>query len=189
MAKIAYIRVSTVEQNTERQEVALKEIGIDKYFIEKISGRKKERPELKKMLEYIREGDTLYIESLSRLARNTRDLLNIVEQLKEKKVELVSLKENVDTRTPQGKFMLAVFGALSELEVENTLQRQREGIQVAKANGKQFGRPPIGFPKNFKNVYNDWKSGKITAVQAFNMLGLKKTTFYKLVKLYEKDSS
>ncbi|HHV30722.1 MAG TPA: recombinase family protein [Clostridium sp.] len=185
MARIAYVRVSTIDQNTERQEIALKEIGIDKYFIEKVSGKKAERPELKNMLEYVREGDTLYIESISRLARSTKDLLNIVEQLKNKKVELVSLKEKIDTHTPQGKFMLTVFGALAELEVENTLQRQKEGIQVAKANGKRFGRPQIDMPKEFIDVYAEWKVGNITAVEAFKALKLKKTTFYKLVKRYE----
>ena len=186
MSKIAYIRVSTFEQNTERQEVALKEIGMDKYYIEKVSGKNTERSEFKKMMEYVREGDTLYIESISRLARSTKDLLNIVEQLKNKKVEMVSLKENIDTHTPQGKFMLTIFGALAQLERENILQRQQEGIQVAKANGKRFGRPLVGMPKDFETVYDDWKNGKLTAVEAFKALKLKKTTFYKLVKLHEK---
>lgn len=186
LSKIAYIRVSTFEQNTERQEVALKEIGMDKYYIEKVSGKNTERSEFKKMMEYVREGDTLYIESISRLARSTKDLLNIVEQLKNKKVEMVSLKENIDTHTPQGKFMLTIFGALAQLERENILQRQQEGIQVAKANGKRFGRPLVGMPKDFETVYDDWKNGKLTAVEAFKALKLKKTTFYKLVKLHEK---
>lgn len=125
MSKIAYIRVSTFEQNTERQEVALKEIGMDKYYIEKVSGKNTERAEFKKMMEYVREGDTLYIESISRLARSTKDLLNIVEQLKNKKVEMVSLKENIDTHTPQGKFMLTIFGALAELEREYFTETKR----------------------------------------------------------------
>lgn len=189
MSKIAYIRVSTFEQNTERQEVALKEIGMDKYYIEKVSGKNTERSELKKMMEYVREGDTLYIESISRLARSTKDLLNIVEQLKSKRVQLVSLKENINTHTPQGKFMLTIFGALAELERENILQRQKEGIQVAKANGKRFGRPLVSIPKDFDSVYKDWKHGKITAVDAIKILKLKKTTFYKMVKLHEKQGT
>jgi len=189
LSKIAYIRVSTFEQNTERQEVALKEIGMDKYYIEKVSGKNTERSELKKMMEYVREGDTLYIESISRLARSTKDLLNIVEQLKSKRVQLVSLKENINTHTPQGKFMLTIFGALAELERENILQRQKEGIQVAKANGKRFGRPLVSIPKDFDSVYKDWKHGKITAVDAIKILKLKKTTFYKMVKLHEKQGT
>lgn len=185
MSKIGYIRVSTLEQNTDRQEIALKEIGMDKYFTEKVSGKNMDRVEFKKMMEYIREGDTLYIESISRLARSTRDLLNIVDQLKVKNVRLVSLKENIDTETPQGKFMLTVFGALAELERENTLQRQKEGIEAARVKGKQFGRPEVPFPKDFDKYYSDWKSGEISAVEAFKALKVKKTTFYKLVKKFE----
>ena len=141
------------------------------------------------MMEYVREGDTLYIESISRLARSTKDLLNVVEQLKSKKVEIVCLKENIDTHTPQGKFMLTVLGALAQLERENILQRQKEGIQAAKANGKRFGRPVVSIPKDFEAVYNEWKNGRMTAVEAFKALKLKKTTFYKIVKLYEKQKS
>lgn len=185
MPKIAYVRVSSLDQNTDRQEIALKEIGIDRYFIEKISGKNTDRPEFKKMMEYLREGDILYIESISRLARSTKDLLNIVEVLKQKKVELVSLKENIDTCTPQGKFILTVFGALAELERENTLQRQREGINAAKNRGTQFGRPKTAIPKDFAKYYTEWKSGKIKAVQAYKALSLKKTTFYKLVNQYQ----
>ena len=123
MAKIGYVRVSTIDQKTDRQEIALAELGIGKLFIEKVSGKNTEREELKKMLDYVREGDILYIESISRLARSTRDLLSIVLKLQDKKVELISLKENIDTSTPQGRFVLTLFGALSELERESILQR------------------------------------------------------------------
>lgn len=126
MAKIGYIRVSTLDQKTDRQRIALKECKVEKIFEEKISGKNMNRPQLKKMLEYIREGDTLYIESISRLARSTRDLLSLIELLQNKKVYLISLKENIDTSTPQGRFVLTIFGALSELERENTLQRQKK---------------------------------------------------------------
>lgn len=137
MSKIGYIRVSTIDQNTDRQEIALSELGIKKLFIEKVSGKNTERSQFKKMMEYIREGDILYIESISRLARSTRDLLSIVQQLQDKKVDLVSLKENIDTATPQGRFVLTIFGALSELERESTLQRQHEGIAAAHLKGKK----------------------------------------------------
>lgn len=187
MSKIGYIRVSSIEQNIDRQELALKEIGMDRYFIEKVSGKNTERPEFKKLIDYIREGDVLYIESISRLARSTKDFLNIVEKLQFKNVELVSLKEKIDTETPQGKFILTVFAALAELERENTLQRQREGIIAAKSKGKKFGRPTLDIPKDFDKVYQKWKLGKITAVAAFQILNLKKTTFYKMVKQFEKN--
>lgn len=182
MSKIAYIRVSTLDQNTDRQEIALSNLGIEKIFIEKISGKNTERPQLKKMLEYVRDGDTLYIESISRLARSTRDLLSIVQQLQDKKVDLVSLKENIDTTTPQGRFMLTIFGALSELERESTLQRQREGIVAARLKGKKFGRPKVEKPKDWEKVISLWKKGEITAVDAMQKLNLNRGTFYRRVK-------
>jgi len=185
MSKIGYIRVSTTEQNTDRQEIALNAIGIDKYFVEKASGKTTERLEFKKLMDYIREGDILYIESISRLARSTKDLLNIVEQLKHKGVGLVSLKESIDTNTPQGKFVLTIFGALAELERESTLQRQREGIAAAKLKGKHLGRRPIEIPRDFEKVYSEWKEGKIKAVQAYTELKLKKSTFYKIVNKFK----
>ena len=185
MAKIGYIRVSTFEQNTDRQEFALSEIGMNRLYIEKISGKTANRPELKKMLEYVREGDILYIESISRLARSTRDLLSIVHQLQSKKVELVSLKEHIDTTTAQGRFILTVFAALSELERENTLQRQKEGIEIARLKGKKFGRPKVEKPKNWDDIMVLWKNGDITAVEAMQKLKLKKNTFYRCVKEFD----
>ncbi len=182
MANIAYIRVSAVDQNIDRQEIALSAFRIDKYFIEKISGKNTDRPQLKKMLEYVREGDTIYIESISRLARSTRDLLTIVKQLQDKSVEIVSLKENIDTSTPQGRFVLTIFGALSELERENILQRQKEGIAAAKRKGKKFGRPKIDKPNNWDKVIALWQKNDITAAEAMRRLNLNRGTFYRRVK-------
>ena len=109
MANIGYIRVSSSQQNTARQHIDLSSAGItiDKVYEEKASGKNTERPQLKAMLQYVREGDTVYVESFSRLARSTRDLLNIIEELNSKGVQFVSLKENVDTFTPQGKFIIS----------------------------------------------------------------------------------
>jgi DNA invertase Pin-like site-specific DNA recombinase len=185
MSKIGYIRVSTLDQNTDRQEIALSELGIQKIFSEKISGKSANRPQLKSMLEYIRDGDILYIESISRLARSTRDLLSIVQQLKDKKVDLVSLKENIDTATPQGRFVLTIFGALSELEIESTLQRQREGIAAAHLKGKKFGRPMVERPKDWDKVIKLWKDEKITAIEAMSRLNMNRGTFYRRAKEIE----
>ena len=182
MSKVGYIRVSAIDQNTERQEVALKELKVDKIFTEKLSGKNTNRPELHRMLDYVREGDTLYIESISRLARSTKDLLSLVQVLQEKGVDLVSLKENIDTTTPQGRFILTIFGALSELERENILQRQREGIEIAKKNGKVLGRPIIESPKDWDKIITLWKRGEITATESMKRLNLTKATFYRRVK-------
>lgn len=182
MSKIGYIRVSTIDQNTDRQEIALYEIGMDKIFLEKVSGKNTNRPELKKMLDYVREGDILYIESISRLARSTQDLLSIVQQLQEKSVGLVSLKENIDTSTPQGRFILTIFAALAELDRENILQRQKEGIAAARMKGKKFGRPRIEDPKEWTKIITLWRNGEITAVEAMKKLDMNRGTFYRRIK-------
>ena len=183
--KIGYIRVSTEEQNTARQEVLLRELGVDEVFIDKASGKNADRPELTHMMNYVRRGDTVIIESISRFARNTRDLLDLVKQLTEKQVEFVSRKEAIDTTTPTGKFMLTVFAAVAELEREYILQRQREGIAIAKQQGKYRGRPPKVYP-DFERIAARWQKGEITAVQAMKQLGMSKTRFYERVKRLKK---
>lgn len=176
--KIGYIRVSTQEQNTIRQEIIMRDLGVDELYIDKASGKSTDRPELKKMMGYVRQGDTVIVEAISRFARNTRDLLDLVEQLAAKEVEFVSKKEAIDTTTPTGKFMLTVFGAVAELEREYILQRQREGIAIAKAHGKYTGRKPITHP-DYDRVVAKWHGGYITAVQAMKQLGMSKATFYR----------
>ncbi|HOV24761.1 MAG TPA: recombinase family protein [Pseudobacteroides sp.] len=182
--KIGYVRVSTAEQNTARQEVLMQEMGVDEIFIDKISGKNTNRPELQKMLEFVRKGDTVIVESISRFARNTKDLLELIEKLKEKNVEFISKKENIDTSTPTGKFMLTVFGAVAELEREYILQRQAEGIAIAKQEGKYKGRKKIQNDK-FEKIYKEWKASNITAVRAMELLGMKRNTFYRRVAEYE----
>ena len=178
--KIGYIRVSTQEQNTMRQEVLMEALGVDEVYIDRMSGKNTNRPELQKMMEYVRKGDTVIVESISRFARNTRDLLELVEQMTAKGVEFVSKKEAIDTTTPTGKFMLTVFGAVAELEREYILQRQQEGIAIAKKQGKYKGRKPIVSPE-FEQVTAKWRSGAITAAEAMRMLHMSKTTFYRRV--------
>lgn len=179
--KIGYIRCSTTEQNTARQEVLMQELGVDQVYIDRMSGKTKDRPELKRMMSFVREGDTVIVESISRFARNTKDLLELVEQLSSKRVEFVSKKEAIDTSTPTGKFMLTVFGAVAELEREYLLQRQQEGIAIAKASGIYKGRKPTEHPQ-FDAVVSLWRRGEITATEAMRRLGMKSSTFYRKVK-------
>ncbi len=134
------------------------------------------------MLGFVRRGDTLIVESISRFARNTHDLLELVEQLTAKQVEFVSKKEAIDTTTPTGKFMLTVFAAVAELEREYILQRQREGISIAKAQGKYHGRGPLPLPDNFEAVVAQWRRGEITAREAMRKTGLKANTFYRRIR-------
>ena len=159
----------------------MQQLGVDEVFVDKLSGKNTDRPELKRMMTYVRRGDTVVVESISRFARNTRDLLDLMEELSEKEVAFVSQKEAIDTTTPTGKFMLTVFGAVAELEREYILQRQREGIAVAKANGIYKGRKPIERP-NFDVVVAQWRSGSITAVESMRRLDMKPSTFYRKVK-------
>ncbi len=183
--KIGYVRVSTEEQNTARQEIMLRELGVDELFVDRASGKNADRPELNRMMNFVRRGDTVIVESISRFARNTRDLLDLVERLTEKQVEFVSRKEAIDTTTPTGKFMLTVFAAVAELEREYILQRQREGIAIAKQQGKYRGRPPKVYP-DFERIAARWQKGEITAVQAMKQLGMSKTRFYERVKRLKK---
>ena len=162
--KIGYIRVSTQDQNTIRQEVLMKQLGVDQVYIDKFSGKNRNRPELQTMLEFVRKGDVVIVESISRFARNTKDLLELVEQLTAKGVEFISQKESIDTTTPTGKFMLTIFGAVAELEREYILQRQREGIAIAKEQGKYTGRKPVEHP-NFSSVVEQMKSTTSTSVR------------------------
>lgn len=182
--KVSYIRVSSSDQNTQRQEEAMMEHGVEKLFIDKLSGKDINRPELHRMLDFVRKGDVVLVESFSRLARNTKDLLEIVEQLKFKEVEFISLKEKIDTSTAAGQFMLTVFAAIAELERDYIRQRQKEGIEIAKKNGKYKGRKRI-VNDSFEKIYKMWKSGSITATKAMTMLGMKRNTFYRRVHEYE----
>ena len=183
--KVGYVRVSTAEQNTARQEVIMEQLGVEKVFMDKMSGKNTDRPQLQEMLSFVREGDTLVVESISRLARSTKDLLSIMEELDKKKVKFVSQKESIDTSTPNGVFMMTIFAAMAQLERESMLARQREGIEIAKAEGKYRGRKPVEVDEEkFRQLYNDWQNGKSTPKIMMNELGLKPTTFWRKVKEY-----
>ena len=182
---IAYVRVSTVEQNEDRQIEALKGHNIEKWFTEKISAKDTNRPQFQQMLEFARDGDTILIKDFSRIARSTKDLLATVELLEKKKIKLVSLQEQLDTGTPTGKLMLTMIGAMNEFERNNLLERQREGIAIAKNKGKYKGRKKISFPPGWQETYDKWKHREITGIDAMKVLKLKRNTFYKLIKEQE----
>ena len=186
MSKIGYIRVSTEHQETARQQEIMGSNHVDRIFSEKLSGANTDRPQLKAMLDYVREGDTLYVESISRLGRSTKDLLNIIDTLTDKGVTLISHKEKIDTDTPAGKFMLTVFAALSQLEREQLKQRQREGIEIAKAQGKYTGRKPIPTDwTRFGQLYWEWRARHITGRDFMRRMDMSANTFYRRVREYE----
>ena len=184
--KVAYVRVSTIEQNEARQMEALKDYDIEKFFVEKVSGKNTARPEFLKMMDFVREGDTVYVSEWSRLSRSTMDLLNTVNSLNDKGVKIVSLKENFDTSTPQGKLMLTLFAGLAEFERALILERQRDGIAIAKAQGKYTGRREREL-ENWDEVYESWVNKEITAVAASKLLNITTATFYNRVNKLRKE--
>ena len=182
---IAYIRVSTVDQNEQRQIEALEGKNIDKWYIEKVSAKDTNRPKLQEMLEFAREGDTIYIHSFDRLARSTTDLLGLIEQMQEKGIHFVSNKENIDTSTPTGKLMVTMIGAINEFERANLLERQREGIAIAKENGAYKGRKAIEVDKRFKAEYERYLNRELNKTELAKALEISRPTLDKLIKEYE----
>lgn len=182
--QIAYIRVSSIDQNEQRQIDAMQRYNIEKWFIEKVSGKDTNRSKLKEMLEFAREGDTIHIHDFSRLARSTKDLLDIVEFLNSKGVILVSNKENIDTGTPTGKLMLTMIGAINEFERTNLLERQREGIAIAKREKKYKGRKALTIP-NFEEHYKRYLKREINKSELAKELKISRPTLDKLIKEYQ----
>ena len=184
MAIIGYVRVSTVEQNEERQLVTMEKYKCDRVFMEKVSAKDTDRPQLQAMLDYVREDDVVVIHDFSRLARSTKDLLDLVEYLQTKKVNLISAKENIDTSTPTGKLMLTMIGAINEFERANMLERQREGIAIAKEQGKYKGRKAIEVDDNFKVQYERYLNRELNKTQLAKELNVSRPTLDKMIKEY-----
>ena len=177
------MRVSSVTQNEARQIEALEKYNIEKWFIEKVSGKDTNRPRLQEMLNYVREGDSVYVEDFSRMARSTKDLLDIVELLEKKQVQLISLKENLDTSTPTGKLMLTVVAAIHQFERENILERQREGIEIAKREGRYRGGQPKKInEEKFLDLYEAYMCREINKTQMAKKLRISRPTLDKLIK-------
>ncbi len=181
--KVAYIRVSTTHQNTERQEYAMPQ-DIEKVFSEKISGKNTDRPAFQEMLSFVREGDVVYFESFSRISRSLHDLLEILDTFDKKGVRWVSLKENIDTTGATGKLIISVLGAFSAYEREINAERREYGYRKACEAGT-VGRPKNETSEEFIKAYKEWKAGQISAVEAMKKSGLAKTSFYRMVKEYE----
>jgi len=186
MKVYGYIRVSGADQNEDRQIIAMDKAGIQKenIFMDKQSGKNINRPNLQSLLAIVKQGDTIIVESVSRFARNTRDLLELVEKLTLTGVDFVSQKEHIDTTTPTGKFMLTVFGAVAELERGYILQRQREGISAAKAKGKHLGRPVKQAPDGFDALVLDWEHKLIPLSKILEQFDVSKSTFYRRLREY-----
>lgn len=181
---IAYVRVSTIEQNEARQKEALEKFEIDRWFIEKASGKDTNRPQLQEMLAYIREDDTVYVEEFSRLGRSTADLLATVQAIEDAGAKFVSLKESFDTSTPVGRLQMTMMAAIAEFERAMILERQKEGIAIAKREGKYKGRKAVSVP-DIGKYYQQYMSRRGTKTDIAKELGISRTTLDKLFKQYE----
>lgn len=186
--RIGYVRVSTEEQNEARQVEALQKLGVEKIYIEKKSGKNLDRPVLQEMLDFIREGDTVYVHDLSRISRSLTDLLNLVELLQKKKVHFISNKEQVDTTTPTGRLFLSIVGAINEFERTNLLERQREGIAIAKRVGKYKGRKARTLD-NVAELYDMWIRREKSKAEIARDYKISRPTLDRLFKEYEKSQA
>ena len=185
---IAYVRVSTTDQNEARQNEALNKYNIDKWYVEKITGKDTNRPKLIEMLDFIREHDTVYVEEFSRLGRSTQDLLDIVQHIENKGAKFISIKENFDTKTPAGRLQMTMMAAIAEFERSMILERQREGIAIAKKEGKYKGRKKIK-RTDIDIHYDRYMSRKASKTQIANELGISRNTLTRLFNEYEKTLS
>lgn len=184
---IAYVRVSTTDQNEARQNEALNKYNIDKWYVEKITGKDTNRPKLIEMLDFIREDDTVYVEEFSRLGRSTQDLLDIVQHIENKGAKFISIKENFDTKTPAGRLQMTMMAAIAEFERSMILERQREGIAIAKKEGKYKGRKKIK-RTDIDIHYDRYMSRKASKTQIANELGISRNTLTRLFNEYEKNT-
>lgn len=182
--KVQYVRCSTDHQSFQRQLEILKPHNIEKSFEEKISGKNMERPRLQEMLEFVREGDVVYVSEFSRLARSTQDLLTISSALEKKGVALISCKEAVDTSTPTGRLMMTMIAALAEFERETINDRVRAGVAIAKAAGKYKGRSPVRI-KDFPAYYDRYRQREFTKTSLAQELHISRQTLYRLIREYE----
>ena len=198
---VRYLRVSTVNQEQTRQEYQLDKLGIkfDRSYEEKITGKVKDRPELNKMIFEVKKGDIVYCESISRLGRNLKDLIDIIEQLVNKGVRVIIVKEGIDTNSSTYKLLLAVFGGIAEMERETIQERTKQSIEALKEikettgeiktkSGKWFGGQELTkdkLPKDFLKYYRQMEAKKINKVEMAKLLKCSRSTLYRWIELYE----
>ena len=175
--KIGYIRVSTDKQHTDRQHEILASYKLDRVFEEKITGKYTDRPELKAMMDCLREGDTLYVESFSRLSRSVKDLLHLTDTLSARGVALVSHKEQIDGTTPQGRLMFTVFAALSQFERDIITERTIEGLEAARKKGNKGGKPRVDSEKINRALMLN-RTTKMSVRAICKLVGISTRTLY-----------
>ena len=176
-----YARVSTLDQNLDRQKDALRAYGVDRLFCEKVSGAKKSRPELDKMLAILESGDSVVIESLSRLGRSVKNLSELMESFNEKGIRLISLKESVDTTSATGRLLFTIISSLAAFERETLIERTNEGLASARARGKLGGRPKTN-EAALKKAVALYRTRQYSLADIRELTGVSKSTFYRALK-------
>lgn len=187
--KIGYARVSTTDQNLDRQLDLLGAQGCERIYQEKMTGTKTNRPEFEKMLSALREGDTLVVESFSRLSRSTKDLLEIVERLTQMNVNLISLKEQLDTTTATGRMMLTMLSALSQFERDIIAERTKEGLKAARVRGRKGGRKPVGDEETKRRAISLYEANAMTNPEIAKVSGVSTATFSRWVAEHKKQQA
>ena len=182
-----YARVSTRQQELNRQLDLLKQYNCQEILTEKLSGTKTDRPELNRLKDKLRPGDMVIVESFSRLGRSTKDLIELVAYFEEREIKLLSIKENFDTSTPQGKLMMTVFQAFNQFERDLIVQRTKEGLISARARGRQGGRPKVN-ERELKKALNLYKSEQYSVSEIVEMTGISRATIYRYLKQEQPNS-
>ena len=176
-----YARVSTVDQNLDRQKDALRKYGVDMLFCEKISGTKKNRPELDDMLGRLKPGDTIVIESLSRLGRSVKNLAELMELFNKQDIRLVSLKETIDTTSPTGKLLFTILASLSQFERDVLAERTAEGLAAARARGRAGGRPKTDADA-MKKALVLYRTNQYSVSEITKLTGVSKSALYRAIE-------
>ena len=177
----AYARVSTADQNLDRQLDALKNYGIDIIYCEKMSGTKKSRPELDRMMKEVEDGDTIVIESLSRLGRSVKNLAELMEVFNQRNIRLVSLKETIDTTTPTGKLLFTILSSLAQFERDVFVERTQEGLAAARARGRNGGRPKTD-ESAVKKAVALYQTKQYSLKEIQELTGVSASTIYRAIK-------
>lgn len=184
--KVGYARVSTKQQNLNSQVDKLKKVGCERIFTDKISGIRETRPGLNEMMDFIRAGDEVVIFSLSRLGRSLKELLHIIEVFNKREINLTSLTENIETKTPMGRLVFHLFAALSAFERETIIERTKAGIQAARARGHYGGRPVKLSKMKISQMIALYGSRKYTIPEILDEFGISRTTFYNYLDKFDK---
>jgi DNA invertase Pin-like site-specific DNA recombinase len=183
--KFGYARVSTKDQKLDLQIERLKAAGCEEIFSEIVSGAKSERTELNRMLDKLRAGDVVCVVRLDRLGRRLKKLIDLITMFKEKKIDFVSLEDNIDTHTTMGMAIFNIMASMAEMERQLICDRSRAGVKSAQAKGIKFGRPKIMTPEKFEMTMALKNAGEFSVIQICKMVGISRTSYYRLIEINE----